>query len=561
MKTLHLSETLSLPREIAGQTVGIVGIRGGGKTNTAVDMAEELLDQNHPIVVLDPTNAWWGLRSHYPVFIVGGPHGDIPLAETDGKVLAEFVVAEQLPVILSLRHLRKNAQRRFVTDFCEELYHLKGKDEYRSPLTVFLDEAPLFIPQRVLGEVARTVGAVEDLISRGRNSGFGVVLIGQRPATINKDVLSQADTIITHRLTSPHDRKALAEWIEDNATVHEYKSVLSGLATLKTGEAWVWAPSLGVFQQVRMRKRKTFDSSAAPKVGESVKPPKNLHEVDINALKGKLAASIEKAKADDPRELRQKIDELKVKLLEVQGAVQVEPKVIEVPVLTQADRDGLTKLAYDLRDVSGAIQKECDHLAAVLLRLSDPPVTISQAMSTGNNVKVKPAFHNYKQRRDVDLPVMTRHDVRPAAESLSAGQQRIIATICMLRERDIYRTRASIARWLGIHPNGGRYNSELKALKESGYMDEAFNLLPPCPPVLALETGYNALLEALHDEGQRRIVQALHEYDGSTDREALARTLGIHPNGGRFNSNLKWLREMGVIPERGLIHLTEGALR
>ncbi len=39
------------------------------------------------------------------MFIFGETHGDLPLQETDGKVLAEFVVTEQVPVILSLRHL------------------------------------------------------------------------------------------------------------------------------------------------------------------------------------------------------------------------------------------------------------------------------------------------------------------------------------------------------------------------------------------------------------------------------------------------------------------------
>jgi uncharacterized protein len=144
MKQIKLAPNIRMPIDIAGQTIGLLGIRGSGKTNTAACIAEELLDQNHPIVAIDPTDAWWGLRSEYPVFIFGGPHGDIPLQETDGKVIAEFVVNEQVPIILSLRHLRKNAQRRFVMEFCEELYHLKGRDGYRSPLTVFIDEAPLF---------------------------------------------------------------------------------------------------------------------------------------------------------------------------------------------------------------------------------------------------------------------------------------------------------------------------------------------------------------------------------------------------------------------------------
>jgi hypothetical protein len=68
-------------------------------------------------------------------------------------------------------------------------------------------------------------------------------------------------------LPSPLDRKALALWIEENATIAEQKDVLSSLAKLKTGEAWIWAPYFDLFKRAQVRARKTFDSSAAPKRG------------------------------------------------------------------------------------------------------------------------------------------------------------------------------------------------------------------------------------------------------------------------------------------------------
>jgi len=321
MSDLKISDKLSLPIEIAGQTVCLFGIRGSGKTNTAGVLVEELLDRGQPVAIIDPTDAWWGLRAGrdaksagYPVFIFGGSHGDIPLQETDGRTIAEFIVTEQVPVILSLRLMRKAAQRRFVTDFCEELYHRKGMDGNRTPLTVVIDEAPLFIPQKVLGEVARTVGAVEDLVARGRNSGFGVILISQRSATLNADVRTQADTIICHRVTSPLDRNAIADWFKENATVENLKDILQSLAVLKDGEAWVWAPFLDVMSRDRVRLRRTFDSSATPKIGQTIRPPKQLQEIDLSKLKAKLSENMERAKQDDPRELKKRIAELEERL-------------------------------------------------------------------------------------------------------------------------------------------------------------------------------------------------------------------------------------------------------
>jgi hypothetical protein len=92
---------------------------------------------------------------------------------------------------------------------------------------VFIDEAPLFVPQRVMGEMARTVGAVEDLILRGRNAGFGVVLISAAVRDAQRRCPTQATRSSSHRLTSPLDRKALTEWIEENATIEKQKEVLS----------------------------------------------------------------------------------------------------------------------------------------------------------------------------------------------------------------------------------------------------------------------------------------------------------------------------------------------
>lgn len=544
MKPLALSSDLQMPVDIAAQTIGLVGIRGSGKTNTAGVIAEELLDRHHPVVVLDPTDAWFGLRTGYPIVIFGGSHADLPLSEQDGKVLAEFVVSEQVPMICSLRHLRKNAQRRFVTEFCEELYHLKGKPEYRSSLTVIIDEAPLFIPQRVIGEVARTVGAVEDLIARGRNAGFGVVLISQRPATINKDVLSQADTIVTHRLTSPQDRKALMEWIEENATISEVKSVMESLAKLKNGEAWVWAPALDVCQRAQIRMRRTFDSSSSPLLGQAVKTPKAFEQIDLEKLKAKLGASIERAKQDDPVVLRRQIVELKAELNR-QKEESARPWIRDEQIrhLDRLIADAV-EAANEHRQLAEAIETAARHLQSVVAQ-------------HGNSVPTR------KEKRSEESKFTTRDTDHSAPAEIDAAQQRILDTIAELERRGIEPTREAVARWMAIHPNGGRYTSNLAALRASGMLEgmrlsvrgHAAVLTEPC------DTGVNGVLNVLKDGSHRRVFQTIAEAGMGLTREQLAGMLGIHPNGGRYTSTLAWLRTMGVITDKGPIVLTDGARR
>lgn len=321
MAELKIARGLQLPIDVITLATAVLGIRGSGKTNTGVVIAEELLDAGHQIVVIDPLDVWWGLRSSadgkrdgYPITVLGGVHGDVPLSETDGKVVADFVVENRIPAILSMRHLSKSSQRRLVADFAEQVYRRKGEQGRNTPCLFMVDEASSFCPQRVDAGEARMVGAIEDWVRRGRASGIGAMLIDQRAATVNKDVLTQIEMLVCHRTTSPQDRAALKLWIQSHDTAGKESEFMASLASLVTGEAWFWSPAwLDLFKRVQVRPRRTFDSSATPKSGQ-VAAPRKVAEVDLQRLKVQLQVTIERAKADDPRELKRQITELKKQL-------------------------------------------------------------------------------------------------------------------------------------------------------------------------------------------------------------------------------------------------------
>jgi DNA helicase HerA-like ATPase len=218
---LALAGDFALPLTAVTETFAILGKRGSGKTSTAVVLAEELIGAGQPVVVLDPTGVWWGLRadvagapSGLPVVIVGGEHGDLPLSETDGRALAQLLVAERQSAVIDLSGMSKTAARRLVADFCEDLYRY-----CREPLHLIVDEADLFAPQRLPADMTRLLGAMDDVVRRGRAHGLGCTLISQRPAVLNKDVLGQAEVLVTMRMTSPRDvagdrhRLGLVAWV------------------------------------------------------------------------------------------------------------------------------------------------------------------------------------------------------------------------------------------------------------------------------------------------------------------------------------------------------------
>ena len=246
------------------------------------------------MAVVDPVGVWWGLRAGadgagpgLPVAVLGGDRGDVPLTPAMGEAAADLLVDERLPVVLDLSLFRKGEQRRFVADLAERLYHRN-----RAPLHLVLDEADLWAPQRPPPGQQRLLGAVEDLVRRGRARGLGVTLVSQRPAVLAKDVLSQADTLLALRLVAPQDRAALDAWVRAHGTPEEREQLQRSLPSLAVGEAWVWSPGwLRLFRRVTVRRRTTFDSSRTPELGEATVAPRALAPVDVARLRERLAAA------------------------------------------------------------------------------------------------------------------------------------------------------------------------------------------------------------------------------------------------------------------------------
>lgn len=175
-------------------------------------MAEEMFDHGLPWVAIDPKGDWWGVRAAgdgrtcgLPVLVFGGRHGDVPLEPTAGKLVAQLIIDQRLTCVLDVSEMTKADQRRFLIDFADQLYRAND-----GPRHVFCEEADEYIPQRVIGENAKLVGAFETLVKRGGFRGIGITLITQRSASLNKDVLTQVETLIAMR--TPLPRTARRSW-------------------------------------------------------------------------------------------------------------------------------------------------------------------------------------------------------------------------------------------------------------------------------------------------------------------------------------------------------------
>jgi hypothetical protein len=78
---------------------------------------------------------------------------------------------------------------------------------------VVIEEAHNYIPERGFGRAAST-GIIRTIAAEGRKFGFGLLVISQRPARVDKNVISQCNTQIILRVTNPNDLRALSHGIE-----------------------------------------------------------------------------------------------------------------------------------------------------------------------------------------------------------------------------------------------------------------------------------------------------------------------------------------------------------
>jgi hypothetical protein len=573
---LRIAEDLALPIEFATEASAIVARRSRGKTYTAGVAAEELHAAGQPFAVLDPTGAWFGLRSSadgkrpgLPVTILGGEHGDVPLEQTGGKVVANYIVANPGAYIIDLSAFESNAaQDRFVADFLETLYRSKASDEQRTPLTLICDEADSFAPQKPQKGQERMLGAMEAIVRRGRFRGLGVILICQRPAVLNKNVLTQVALLILLGITGPQDRAAVDDWIKGHATEDQRRQVLSSLASFGVGEAWVWWPDQDLLRQVKVRRRRTFDSSATPKAGAKRVGPVAFAPVDLDAIKEAMVATIERTAADDPKQLRAQILALRKELAATRSArpeaerVEVEvPVEVQVPVL---EEELVIRLEEALSPFAGLLGEVQERLAwetttrggmiemrRKLADRAEPPPRRADRLP-GSRGPGKPA----PQQRTA--PTAISGDAR-----VGKGEQTVMAVLAQWPQG---RTHNELAFLAGYSAKASTLGVILSKLRKLGYVTPGgpvINLtaegLDAAGGAVALPAGADLLAHwrghQRMGDGERRVLDVLvASYPTELSHDELCELAGYSASASTIGVILSKLRKLGLV-EKGVRRL------
>jgi uncharacterized protein len=176
-----------------------------------------------------------------------------------------------------------------------ELFEKRKLDEI-PPFFLVIEEAHNFCPERGYGE-AKSSAVIRSIAAEGRKFGLGLCIISQRPARVDKSVLSQCTSQMALQVTNPGDLKAISNSFEGitSETESEIRNLPIGRALL------IGASDHPIFINVRVRRSqhggraKTFDLKKPVteyKSGESEKIPTTKVSVSKPKPKKQIAQSI-----------------------------------------------------------------------------------------------------------------------------------------------------------------------------------------------------------------------------------------------------------------------------
>jgi uncharacterized protein len=138
--------------------------------------------------------------------------------------------------------------------------YLSYKSERDEPLVwIFIDEAHEFLPK---DEKTPATDALVQLLREGRQPGISLVLATQQPGQIHKDVMTQSDIVLAHRVTARPDIESLNE-IMQTYLLKSIKQELDNLPSLK-GSAIILDDNSERIYPIRIRPRLTWHGGEAP---------------------------------------------------------------------------------------------------------------------------------------------------------------------------------------------------------------------------------------------------------------------------------------------------------
>lgn len=312
MTSLNIDTKGALPITVEatiGEKIAILGIAGGGKTNTAAVMIEEFLTNRLPMTIVDIEGEYWGLKEQFDIVIIGrGENVDVAVDADNAAQFATYSVEHGLSFILDLSgYDTLEDMHDFLIAYFDALWAAASKA--RRPYVVVVEEAHEFIPQGAATPIKKMF---QMLALRGRKRGITMLIISQRSAKVDKNVLTQASFVFLHRVVHPTDIKVYQEILPLPARIVEDR-----VGALEKGDALVLINH--TVHTARIRLRHTYHAGATPELDAT-------HRVQVRRADDKLLDELRKLVAVSEEE--SKDGNGKAEVARLQGQIERQQGII-----------------------------------------------------------------------------------------------------------------------------------------------------------------------------------------------------------------------------------------
>ena len=281
------------PFDTEGLIGFICGKTGVGKSYTLLKMLEQLFKKRMQFVFLDPHGEGHVLADetfdkHGRVVVISERYG-IPVTEEAIPVYIDIIKSGKSVVIDLVKLFKKEKRKfnKFVETFLRQFD--TAWSDVRTPITLVMDEAHFFAPQKIRkgdsSAVAR-VDLITDLATGGRKYGISQIYSTQRPALIDKTPVTQANLRFFGKVTSTQDWNAIKDHVKDTVSFTEIKGFTSGTFVVNIGDDT---------KVVTIAKRDTKDAGATPTYKASLS---SKTQFSMKEITDRIAAVIESARAE-----------------------------------------------------------------------------------------------------------------------------------------------------------------------------------------------------------------------------------------------------------------------
>lgn len=589
MTTLRFAPELTLPVDAATQRFAFLGRIGSGKSYAATKLAELMIEAGIQVVAIDPAGVWYGLRvdgtgKGFPIPVLGGLHGDVPLAADKGAMIADLIVDRRLSCVLDISQFEHDTDKaRFVSAFIARFFFRKKSAP--SAVHLFFEECQEVFPQDVPKGEQQMLHDANRMAKLGRNFGIGLSLISQRPQEVNKKALNLTECMFAFQVRGKHERVAMKDWVS-NAGADE--TILAELPHLPVGVAHVDSPQwLKVSEKVKCYPKRTADVSSTPKVDAVPVEAKPLTPVDLGNLREAMAETIEKAKADDPKELQRRIRELEREVRAAENEGRTTPSDITQAYqrgLADGERRATRKIAeHDIIGMRSVRDKLLGHKARiesiaeqVASDAGALTAAIAAAQKTVEDSRADVQVGHHEQGTGANHPSTstvrqqsrstTRAAVTPRGD-LKSGQQKILNALAELEVLGVKAaTRHQLGMVAGYNLTGGTGAQHIADLNAAGLVeipDKGSVRLTDAGRASADSGGVPRTLDELHERvlaklsgGQRRIAEHLISiYPDAISRAELGAAVNYNLTGGTGAQHVADLVTVGAakIPGAGKV--------